>query len=163
MEIGGWKQMVIKALALLIPVLVYIAAWNYVNWGSSDSHEIKIYYSESCGCCKAYIKELEDLQEARITAVQNFTEWKEVRSRYRIPRKYMGCHSMLVDGRHFVEGHLPIAVVRSLFRMEEPLVISNPNHVNLAKYYILAGGVAVECGGGEDPGRCLRGRGEGQP
>ena len=74
---------------------------------------VEVYKSPSCGCCKDWIKHLQDngFTNVRIHDTGN----NAARTRLGMPAKFGSCHTATVDG-YVLEGHVPAADVRRLLK-----------------------------------------------
>ena len=79
---------------------------------------IEVWKDPSCGCCKDWVKHLED---NGFTVKVNETGNNAARSRLGIDRKYGSCHTALVGG-YAIEGHVPAQDIRRLLK-EKPTAI----------------------------------------
>ncbi len=149
------RRILLLSLIFLVPILIFMVFTNIGGEKTSEKiHTIIVYYSEDCGCCVDYIEKLKEIEGVKIVSIINRTEWLNIRSKYSIPEKYVSCHSMLIDNRHFVEGHLQFNVVKQLLQLEKPLVLSNPDHEDSPKYYIITRDKIIRCRSTEDLGQC---------
>ena len=72
-----------------------------------------VYKSESCGCCKLWVKHLEANRfDVRVENVDNMNPIKE---RVGIPFGKGSCHTAIIDG-YFIEGHVPADDIKRLLR-----------------------------------------------
>lgn len=71
---------------------------------TADSHDITVYRSASCGCCKGWIKHLEEhnfvVNDVTVDDVNKFKQ------QFNVPTQAASCHTALVDGV-VIEGHVP--------------------------------------------------------
>lgn len=78
---------------------------------STDSHEITVYRSESCGCCKAWLDHLEHHNfEVRDITVNDINPYKE---KMNVPPQAASCHTAVIDGV-VIEGHVPAQDIRKV-------------------------------------------------
>ncbi len=137
------SKILITSIAIL--ALLLFVGINLSNKTSNEKHLIIAYYSEECGCCEDYVEKLKMLEGVKIITILNRTEWLNIRSRYNIPDEYLGCHSMLIDNKHFVEGHLQIEIVKQLLEFEKPLLLSNPDYEDSPNYYLITASEIKKC------------------
>ncbi len=71
---------------------------------------IEVWKSPSCGCCKDWIRYLEN---SGFTVKVNDTGNNDTRRKLGLPGRYGSCHTALIGG-YVVEGHVP---VREIHRM----------------------------------------------
>ena len=85
----------------------------------SAAPAVEVYKSPSCGCCKDWIKHLQDhgFTSVRVHDTGN----NAARARLGMPAKFGSCHTATVDG-YVLEGHVPAADVRRLLR-ERPAAV----------------------------------------
>jgi hypothetical protein len=71
---------------------------------TGDSHEIVVYRSETCGCCKDWIAHLREhnfvVNDVRVSSVSPYKQ------NLNVPQEAASCHTAVVDGL-VVEGHVP--------------------------------------------------------
>ncbi len=79
---------------------------------------IEVWKSPACGCCKDWVKHLEE-HGFRVTV--NDSGNASARARLGIPQKFGSCHTALVDG-YALEGHVPASDVRRLLK-ERPKAV----------------------------------------
>jgi hypothetical protein len=79
---------------------------------------VEVWKDPSCGCCKDWVKHMEDNGFAvKVTHGGN----SEMRARLGIPPKLSSCHTALVGG-YAVEGHVPAREIRRLLK-EKPQAV----------------------------------------
>lgn len=77
---------------------------------------IDVYKTETCGCCKGWVKHLEaNGFTVRAHDVDNPSDY---RAKFGIPEQFASCHTGRVNG-YAVEGHVPAAEIKRLLR-EKP-------------------------------------------
>lgn len=72
-----------------------------------------VYKSESCGCCKVWVKHLED--SGFTVDVHNVDNLGPTKERVGIPPAMGSCHTAEVGG-YFVEGHVPADDIKRLLK-----------------------------------------------
>ncbi len=84
---------------------------------------VNVWKSPSCGCCKEWIKHLE---QSGFTVNAHDTGNNAIRKRLGIPTKYASCHTARVAG-YAVEGHVPASdVIRLLTEKPDAIGIAVP-------------------------------------
>jgi hypothetical protein len=85
----------------------------------SAAPAVEVYKSASCGCCKDWVKHLQDngFSTIKVHDVGN----NAARARLGMPAKFGSCHTATVDG-YVLEGHVPAADIRRLLR-ERPAAL----------------------------------------
>ena len=78
---------------------------------TDERHEITVYRSASCGCCKGWINHLEDhnfvVKDVTVDAVNKF------KHQFNVPTQAASCHTAMVDGI-VIEGHVPAQDIKRL-------------------------------------------------
>jgi hypothetical protein len=90
------------------------------HFGASAAEPvIEVYKSESCGCCGAWLKHL---QENGFTVkARNVEDPGQYRAKFGMPSEYGSCHSARVQG-YAIEGHVPASEIKRLLT-EKPRAI----------------------------------------
>lgn len=81
--------------------------------------KIKIYRSNSCGCCSlysSYVKNKGNNVEDNVLPNIDF-----IKQQYNIPASVQSCHTSII-GKYFVEGHIPLEAVVKLLK-EQPDIL----------------------------------------
>ena len=124
---------------LTIIVLLIAAVGGYYMFSQGSVNEVKdntqkevtsgqkitVYKSPQCGCCVGYVGELEKAGfDVEMVVVQDMST---IKAEHNIPREMESCHTSVIDG-YFIEGHMPISVVKDLLE-EKPEIdgIALPN------------------------------------
>jgi hypothetical protein len=78
---------------------------------TAERHEITVYRSASCGCCKGWINHLEDhnfvVKDVTVDDVNKF------KHQFNVPTQAASCHTAMVDGI-VIEGHVPAQDIKRL-------------------------------------------------
>lgn len=107
-------------LLLLLTCLSSVSAWAadpFWKQGLSDeTHEITVYRSETCGCCKGWIAHLREHNfTVKDITVESVSPYKE---KLGVPRQAASCHTAVVDGV-VIEGHVPAQDIKAVLAKEE--------------------------------------------
>lgn len=99
-------------IALLFFSTVTLSADPFWEQGITDAqHEIIVYRSETCGCCKGWIAHLKDhnfkVKDIRVTTVDPY------KKNLGVPHEAASCHTAVVDGV-VIEGHVPAQDIKRL-------------------------------------------------
>lgn len=81
--------------------------------GDTGPLKITVHKSESCGCCQAWIKHLED--NGFFVEVDNNPDVNAVKNSLGVPQDKRSCHTGEIDGM-FVEGHVPAEDIRRMVK-----------------------------------------------
>ena len=84
----------------------------------AGSHSIEVWKDPSCGCCKDWVKHLED---NGFTVKVNDVGNNAARARLGIDRKFGSCHTAQVGG-YAIEGHVPAQDIKRLLK-DKPTAI----------------------------------------
>ena len=82
----------------------------------SKAEEIVVYKSPTCGCCKNWVKHLEE--NGYSVKVHNRNDMNPIKAEMGVPRRLQSCHTAKVGG-YVVEGHVPADVIDRLLK-EKP-------------------------------------------
>ena len=85
-----------------------LPAWSanpyWLEGMTPERHEITVYRSASCGCCKGWIDHLEEHNFA-VTDV-TVDDVNRFKQQFDVPTQAASCHTAVVDGL-VIEGHVP--------------------------------------------------------
>ena len=79
---------------------------------------VMLYKSPTCGCCEKYVDYLRD-NGFEVKAVDE-QDMSTIKKRHGVAHA-ASCHTALIGG-YVVEGHVPVAPIRKLFR-EKPAIV----------------------------------------
>jgi hypothetical protein len=120
-----------KAIAFLALAVLSLPAFSgdpYWLEGREDSqHEIDVYRSASCGCCKTWIKHLKEHNFlVRDHVVSDVTPLKE---KLGVPQQGYSCHTAKIDGK-VIEGHVPAQDIKKVLGNENIKLLTVPGMVS---------------------------------
>jgi hypothetical protein len=81
--------------------------------GANPSLRVTVYKSESCGCCKEWVKHLE--RAGFSVDVHDLSNLATIKQRVGVPAAMGSCHTAQIGG-YFVEGHVPADDIKRLLR-----------------------------------------------
>jgi len=90
---------------------------------SAEGLKIDVHRDANCGCCKDWIKYLQDNGFTVIDHVE--TNMSAVKRDLGVPQELKSCHTGVIDGK-IVEGHVPAAQIRELKNHEDLVGVSVP-------------------------------------
>ena len=104
-----------KLIPGLLLCLGAIPAWGadpaWLQEMTPERHEITVYRSASCGCCKGWIDHLEEhhfvVTDVTVDDVNRF------KHQFDVPTQAASCHTAVVDGI-VIEGHVPAQDIKRL-------------------------------------------------
>ena len=99
-----------------VVILVMVLATGGLSLAGTA--EVTVYKSASCGCCKNWMKHMQD-NGFTVKSV-DVADVSPYRLRHGVSPTLASCHTALVDG-YVIEGHVPAADIRRLLK-ERPKV-----------------------------------------
>ena len=95
--------------------------WAGSTWTSAQTRpgakpQMMVYKSSTCGCCKLWIKHMEE--NGFVVKSADVPDIDKVKADNGVPRSAASCHTGIVNG-YVVEGHVPADAVLRLLR-EKP-------------------------------------------
>ena len=108
-----------KYIAGMLLSLLLSSAWaadEFWQQGITDErHQITVYRSATCGCCKGWIAHLRqhnfEVEDITVDDVQPY------KSQFKVPPQAASCHTAVVDGVA-IEGHVPAQDIKRLLSSE---------------------------------------------
>jgi hypothetical protein len=100
----------------VLAVSIYIGFNVGGQQAVADTNEIMVYKSPTCGCCKKWVKHLED-QGFNVTS-KNMQNMNPIKKTIGVQRQYQSCHTAKI-GKYFIEGHVPAKDIKRLLK-EQP-------------------------------------------
>ena len=102
----------------LLPVLVSGCLYTILSFFSQPvfSEDIMVYKSPTCGCCKKWIKHLEE-EGFNVTA-KDTRNMKEIKKKMGVQPYLQSCHTAKV-GKYYIEGHVSASDIKRLLK-EKP-------------------------------------------
>lgn len=89
-----------------------------VSFSALAAERMTVYKSQYCGCCKTWIKHMEE-NGFEIKVVET-EQLEPIKQQYGITPQLASCHTGVVNG-YVVEGHVPAADVQKLLK-EKPAI-----------------------------------------
>jgi len=104
-----------KLSVFFLCLFVSLPAWSadpvWLEGKTDERLEITVYRSESCGCCKDWIRHLKDHNfDVKDVTVDDVYPYK---AQYGVPGKAASCHTARVNGVT-IEGHVPAQDIKRL-------------------------------------------------
>ncbi len=95
--------------AIALPAWAGNPVW--LEGKTDEQHQITVYRSASCGCCKGWIDHLREHNfDVTDVTVDNVNEYK---LKFNVPTQGASCHTAIVDGIT-IEGHVPAQDIKRL-------------------------------------------------
>ena len=110
-------------MPLKILLLVSLGSFE-VHSNNVDESQLLIHKTPTCGCCKKWIKHLEE--DGFLTLSEDHKSLQEIKEKYNIKPKYRSCHTGVSKEGYIFEGHIPSKYI-SQFLSEK-----NPNAIGLS-------------------------------
>ena len=119
-----YRGMITKIFTpLKILLLVSLGSFE-VHSNNVDESQLLIHKTPTCGCCKKWIKHLEE--DGFLTLSEDHQSLQEIKEKYNIKPKYRSCHTGVSKEGYIFEGHIPSKYI-SQFLSEK-----NPNAIGLS-------------------------------
>ena len=113
------KRIKIFSSAISIFIVSLYIGFNFTNQeakAETVTEEIIVYKSPTCGCCKKWVKHLE--QEGFNVKTKNYSDMKPIKKMFGVKPNFQSCHTAKV-GKYFVEGHVSASDIKRLLK-EKP-------------------------------------------
>jgi hypothetical protein len=109
-----------EAVAAVVPAEVSATSATSATSAVSvaSSTPIKVYKDPNCGCCKEWIKHLE--QNGFKVEVVDMPDLSAVKTKYGVKPELQACHTAVV-GNYTVEGHVPADLIVKMLN-EKPAI-----------------------------------------
>jgi hypothetical protein len=109
------KKLFLAACFSLLALPAFAADPVWLEGKTDARHEITVYRSASCGCCKGWIDHLKDHNfDVKDVLVKNVNQYKE---EFSVPLQAASCHTARVNGIT-IEGHVPAQDIKQLLAKE---------------------------------------------
>ena len=101
-----------RILATAIIISIALITVGYLTRGHATpiGETLTVYKSPQCGCCVQYIAYLR--KEGFDVVVETTDDMQSIKDRYDIPYDTQSCHTTVTADGRFIEGHMPVEVVR---------------------------------------------------
>jgi hypothetical protein len=107
-----------KTLRVLLLAFSLALGWLSPAAMAADTPMMEVWRSRSCGCCKVWIRHVED---AGFLVRDNVVDDVEPKKReLKVPAELSSCHTAVVGG-YVIEGHVPAADIVRLLK-ERPQI-----------------------------------------
>lgn len=83
----------------------------------ANAADMVVYKSPTCGCCKAWIKHLEE--NGFTVEAKDVADMTAMKRQLGVPAGVESCHTATIEG-YLVEGHVPAADLRRLLKEKPP-------------------------------------------
>ena len=105
------KGQIVGMLMCLLALPLWASNPAWLEGRTDERHEITVYRSATCGCCKGWIQHLEAHNFAvKDVAVDDVNKFKQ---QFNVPAQAASCHTAMVDGV-VIEGHVPAQDIKRL-------------------------------------------------
>ena len=99
-------------------VMFVLALVSLSQLAHSDTLLMKVYKTETCGCCNDWI---EHVQAAGfIVESINLTQLQAKKNELGVPTNLASCHTAVIDG-YVIEGHVPATDILNLLNEKPPV------------------------------------------
>ncbi|MGI9319659.1 MAG: DUF411 domain-containing protein [bacterium] len=105
------KARVLGIIFCFVALPLWAANPVWLKGKTDDRYEITVYRSASCGCCKGWVKHLEDHNfDVVDISVDDVNKFK---AQFNVPTQAASCHTASVNGIT-IEGHVPAQDIKRL-------------------------------------------------
>jgi hypothetical protein len=122
----------VAAVCGLSLTLGYMLPVKTVN--AEESKVVTVYKNPSCGCCKKWVKHMQDAG-FKVKSI-NQSNMIPVKNTFGVNVAYRSCHTAKV-GKYFIEGHVPAADIKRMLK-------DNPDIKGLAVPGMVTGSPGME-------------------
>ncbi|MES9964333.1 MAG: DUF411 domain-containing protein [Candidatus Sedimenticola sp. 20ELBAFRAG] len=113
------KSQMVIGLALVVLLLIGgLGLLSAQQSSSSTDHDIVVYKSPTCGCCKEWVKHLKN--NGFSVEVHNQQNVAPIKRELGVPARLQSCHTAKV-GDYVIEGHVPADLISKLL-LEKPKI-----------------------------------------
>jgi len=109
---------------LLFLLTSFVGASNISKLHSDSSLELLVHKTPTCGCCKMWVKHMEE--NGFTVNTKDHQSLVKIKEELKIEPKHRSCHTGVSSQGHFFEGHIPSKYV-SQFLSE-----GNPDAIGLS-------------------------------
>lgn len=102
-----------KKLSIVTLSLALLGSLYYFQPQSkkSQTNEVVVYQSRTCGCCKKWVSHLKD--NGFNVKSEFVDDVAQLKAKMNVPLNLSSCHTAVVNG-YIVEGHVPASAVKKL-------------------------------------------------
>ncbi|MEH6470543.1 MAG: DUF411 domain-containing protein [Halopseudomonas sp.] len=97
------------SIYLTTPALAENPAWKQGK--TETAHDITVYHSPSCGCCKGWIDHLKE-HNFNVKSIE-MDNVDPIKQQHGVPQQTASCHTAVIDGK-VIEGHVPAQDIKAL-------------------------------------------------
>ena len=106
---------------ITVAALAFAVATGVVAYLAPDRYPIvTVYMQPDCKSCRGWMRYLES--RGFRTQIGAESEWPAIRARFRLPPRFRGLHTAVVDGL-LIEGHVPAGEIHA--------VLAKPDHAHI--------------------------------
>lgn len=106
---------IFSSVIALFSISIYIgfSLSNKNAVAETEMKEIMVYKSPTCGCCKKWVKHLEN--EGFNVTTKNMSNMDPIKNEIGVKRQFQSCHTAKI-GKYFIEGHVPAKDIKKLLK-----------------------------------------------
>ena len=130
-----------KPLLWVIGGIVLLIGIAFLNQKTAVATEVVVYKTPSCGCCKEWVKHLQE--NGFRVEVHDRNDLTSIKKQLGVPGNLQSCHTAKV-GNYVVEGHVPADDIKLLLK-------EKPNVVGLTVPGMPHGSPGMDMGPRKDP------------
>ena len=80
---------------------------------SAHAEDILVYKSPTCGCCKKWVKHLEN--NGFNVKTKDIRDMSSVKNKFGVKKQFQSCHTAKI-GNYFIEGHVSASDIKKLLK-----------------------------------------------
>ena len=105
-------------LIIIFSLTISLFSSDEINGGPGDGTMLLVHKTPTCGCCKMWMKHLED--NGFNPYPQDHQNLKEIKDKYNIDQKYQSCHTAISSDGFVFEGHIPSQFITQFLSEDHP-------------------------------------------
>jgi len=102
-------------------LVIFLCSFGIKSETFNNEVSLLVHKTPTCGCCKMWIKHLEENGFA--TSVKDHNGLQEIKESYDIKPKYRSCHTGVSKDGYIFEGHVPSKYITQFLSEEHPNAI----------------------------------------
>ena len=103
---------------LLFLLTSFVGASNISKLHSDSSLELLVHKTPTCGCCKMWVKHMEE--NGFTVNTKDHQSLVKIKEELKIEPEHRSCHTGVSSQGHFFEGHIPSKFVSQFLSEDDP-------------------------------------------
>ena len=126
MVITKMKKLVVFLL-MVLSLPAYSGDPYWLENRDDSQHEIDVYRSASCGCCKTWIAHLKE--HNFVVKDHVLSDVAPLKEQLGVPKKGASCHTAKINGK-VIEGHVPAQDIKKVLARKDIKLLAVPGMVS---------------------------------